>query len=211
MIEIELRYKIETEPDMSTFTLINEKAQRDVYYDVSQNGFEYALFQTRNFIRVRNGRSIDFKLDIGDDGHNFCKETNFDIESINDKNQGFLDVFNAVGISIEKGFNSFDEFIAVNKFFIFCPIDKKRKTYNEKDGVTVMLDDVKDLGMFVEVEVDLDDSDVSNKDEIVKGMEAFLRTNKLITENDERQGVGYVEMYLKRYNPSAYELGFFKN
>jgi len=208
MIEIELKYKIAKQPDLSGFTLKSEKSQKDIYFDTK----EYDLIRGGNFVRVRNDKRIDFKLDISDDSkHFYCKETSFDVASINDKNKDFLNVFKAINVAVKGGFNNFDQFIEVNDFVVLSPIIKQRKTYTKGESkIVISVDEVEKMGLFLEAEIVIDDNDNADKNQIIAQEEKFLIENKLITPNDKRLDYGYVELYLFEHNIKAYELGKYK-
>ena len=207
MIEIELRFKIANEPDLNNLIFKKDKIQKDVYFDTP----DYKMFLGGNFMRTRNDKRIDFKLDIGDTEHNYCQETSFDVADINGKNINFTNVFKELGIDINTNFTNFDGFISVNNFIIFCPIVKQRKVYTtSKSNIIISIDKVENLGFFLEAEVTIDDNDLSDKNAIVADIKKFLVDNKLICPKDVEQKIGYVELYLMEHNPKAYKLGKFK-
>ena len=205
MIEIELRYKITKEPNLDNFTFKSEKVQKDVYYDTPN----YSMLSSGNFMRTRNDKRIDFKLEVGDLKHNFCKETSFDVTEINGRNKDFLNVFKSLAIDINNDFNSFDDFIKANEFLVLAPIIKQRKSYTNGE-MNIAIDKVNDIGQFLEAEVMIDDNEDTDIDAILEQIEQTLISNNIIAKGAAKQSVGYVELYLLEHNKPVYELGKFK-
>lgn len=75
---------------------------------------------------------------------------------------------------------------------IVCVVDKKRSTY-ERDGVSVMLDEVKDLGRFIEVEIVAEEK---MRDESVALIQSMAEELGLKPENVV-SGIGYPDLFLK--------------
>ena len=208
MIEFELKFKIIKLP--IGFKNLNCKktfSETDNYYDTHNN----CLIKNGNFLRLRNDYKIDFKLDIGDDFHLYCKETSFTKDSINSKNNEFIKIFKYLKIEINTNFNSFNEFIKKNNFNLIAPICKTRSVYAICENMNVTVDSVNCLGDFVEIEMMFDDNiNLDNKIKIKNDIISILKNNDLYFDDFLEQQVGYVELYLKENNPAIYELGKFK-
>lgn len=69
MIEIELKYELESKLKLDLNNSF-EKIVEDIYYDTS----DYKLLRSGNFLRIRNNKSLDFKLNADDLGHLYCKK-----------------------------------------------------------------------------------------------------------------------------------------
>ena len=79
MIELELKYKLTHIPEATVkLEKVKTKAQTDIYYDTQ----DYDLIRKGNFLRVRNGEKLEFKVDLDDASHLYCKETVFKIKEI---------------------------------------------------------------------------------------------------------------------------------
>lgn len=203
MIEIELKLKVDKFDEPKNLVLSSEKSGVDVYYDTA----DYALLKTGNFLRNRNNKSVDFKLNLNDLSHTYCKEENFEYENFanSKKLQG---IFEKIKLKYNSNFKSFEEFLKINNFCTLAVVDKKRKTY-KLDDLTICYDDVKDVGKFVEIELDLPDGTIFDKDEKTKYMlDKFLQNVKV--GKYQKVSIGYVELYLKEYNKEAYNLGLYK-
>lgn len=201
MIELELKYKLNKIPDI-TEKISDEKEVEDIYYDTS----DYKLIRKGNFLRLRNKKSIDFKLSTNDLTHLFCKETNFSIDKF--KGKEITEVLNNIGVNIEV--SSFDELIkALN---ILAPIKKHRKVYQLEPNVVMVIDKVEELGIFLEIEYDIDKESITQEEAVYykKYLVDILKKKNLISDADEEIHVGYVELYLKKYNMNAYNLGLYK-
>ena len=72
------------------------------------------------------------------------------------------------------------------------------------------LDDARDIGKFIEIEMDLPDGTEFDKSKITSYMIDKL-TSKNLLGSYKKVNIGYVELYLKRHNIEAYNLGLFKD
>lgn len=75
MIELELKYKLNKKPNIQE-EITKENDVEDIYYDTQ----DYTMLRNGNFLRLRNKRSLDFKLNTNDKTHFYCKETNFSVD-----------------------------------------------------------------------------------------------------------------------------------
>ena len=203
MVEIEIKLKVDNFFNTENLQFIDEKHILDIYFDTSN----YDLLRTGNFLRNRNNKKIDFKLNIGDMSHTYCKETSFRYDNfVNSDDIHFI--FRKLNMQYDPNYQNFNEFLLKNDMKSLAVIDKQRKTY-KYDDLVISFDDVKDIGKFIEIEINLPDDTVFDKDEIVENM---LSKIKNVTELNEYEkiNIGYVELYLKKFSPSAFELGLFK-
>jgi adenylate cyclase class IV len=212
MIELELKYKIKQMPSLlGALRPEKTKIQKDYYYDTS----DYALLKGGNFLRVRNNDVIEFKIDIGDDTHLYCEETSFAVNDLAQKNNEINKVFQSLSLPYEKRFHDLGEFISVYNLSLLAPVVKVRKSYKPTDNkaITVSVDDVDEIGLYIEIEymIDSDDSSSDNYRRYKKELENFLCEENLITDEDIAMSIGYVEIYLKENNRNAYNLGKFKD
>lgn len=202
MIEIELKYelknkvKVDLKPD-------KEKTVEDIYYDAE----DYQLLKNGNFLRIRNGAQLDFKINANDMSHLYCKETNF---SYDDENASEIkDLLKKLGIDIS--FTSLDELF--KKLKILAPIKKKRYTYKLEEKVVMVIDEVENLGTFLEIEYDYDGDEITKEQgEYYKNyLKDVLKKHNLLNDDMLEVRIGYVELYLKKYNKEAYNLGIYKD
>lgn len=203
MVEFELKFEVENFPDMSKYKVLKEKHIVDVYYDTN----DYKLISTGNFLRNRNNSKIDFKLDIGDMSHTFCNETSFNYAGFK-SNNSIEQIFKSLKIPYNAKFNSFEEFIDANNLSKLAIIDKTRREF-KINNMVVSLDEAKNIGKFIEVEIELPDDAEFNQEQLTKQMTGLL-TNTLKLSNFTKVNIGYVELYLKKHNIKAYNLGLFK-
>lgn len=204
MIEFELKLRVNEFPKIDEKFFVKEKRVFDVYYDTEK----YDLLIGGNFLRVRNKDKIDFKLNIGDDSHSYCKETSFSVDSFS-QNENVKQIFKVMSVNYEHNYKNFEEFLKVNGLVKLAVVDKQRKTYKIGD-IEVSLDDTKDIGKFIEIEKDFPDDYVFEKDKVRK--EILEQFRKVVTlKGFEFVDIGYVELYLKAHNPKAYNLGKFKD
>lgn len=201
MIEIELKLQVDKFPDMGE--PLKEKRVVDKYFDTE----DYKLIATGNFLRNRNNKMVDFKLNIGDLSHSYCRETGFDYDKFVPSKSLEL-IFNAIGLKYNSNFSNFEEFLKVNQLKELAEIDKVRRTY-KIDDLEISLDDAKDIGKFIEIEYDLPDGTEFDKDEIINFMIKKMQ-DICCLDNYKKVNIGYVELYLKKHNKKAYNLGLFK-
>lgn len=199
MIEIELKYELESRLKLN-LNSSSEKIVEDIYYDTS----DYKLLKSGNFLRIRNNKSLDFKLNANDLSHLYCKETNFDL---NDSNIDSINsILNSLGID-----EKFESIIDLkSKFGVLAPIKKKRTTYNLEDSIVMSIDEVEDLGYFLEIEYDLDKDEVDDADYYKNLLIEFLKKYHIYDKLSREVHIGYVELYLKKYNIEAYKLGIYQ-
>lgn len=199
MIEIELKYELKNKLDLGLMPT-SEKTVEDIYYDTK----DYKLLKNGNFLRIRNGKQLDFKLNANDLSHLYCKETNYELN--NDNLYEINKILNDLGIiinltSIEDIFRELD---------VLAPIKKKRKSYTLEDNVIMVIDEVEDLGSFLEIEYDLD-KDVLDDGKYYKNLLInILKKYNIFDESFREVHIGYVELYLKKYNIEAYKLGLYQ-
>ena len=204
MIEFELKLEVENFPDLSSLEQFDDKHIVDTYYDTK----DYALLSTGNFLRNRNNRKVDFKLNIGDASHTFCNETRFNFEKFA-PNKDLQAIFENLGLRLNPNFESFDSFLKANNLSLLAIIDKHRKSF-KFDDLVVCLDEAKDIGKFIEIECMLPDNEKFDKDKLSSAMLEKLKNANFLPPCKPVK-IGYVELYLKRHNPTAYNLGLYKD
>lgn len=163
IIEVESRFMVKNMQALNKFIesdleFIEEKTERDVYYDTPAGDW----FKKGVFIRLRNHTVIDFKFNIKDflsknkyGSHTHCSEFSFSYPLKKKDWQGFMQVLNILGIH-EPPNNSFEEFLEVNALSESIVIEKKRKIFF-KDDMTICVDEVERLGTFLELEILVND------------------------------------------------------
>lgn len=156
-IEIELRYEVlkpEQLPSfLAPFEKLHQKHDIDIYLDTPAA----TLYQRGIFIRIRNGKKLDFKfnratlenpdLAIQD----YCEEYSFplplqeqDLAKIN----GLLISLNLTPMIVA----DLEDLKSANNFDTHYTVDKLRTSYKH-NSFTLCLDEVADLGTFLEIEL----------------------------------------------------------
>lgn len=201
MIEIELKYKLKNFPKVG-FPLLEERTEEDIYYDTKN----YELLRNGNFLRIRNHEKIDFKLSTNDITHLYCKETRFSFSPF--PSSKIEAVFHSLNLDIRCG--NYEEF--TQNLTVLAPILKKRKTYKINDSITMVLDEVDNLGYFLEIEYDVEQDSITEEEgkEYEEVLKNVLEENHLLTEGAKKVTIGYVELYLKEHNIEAYHLGLYQ-
>ena len=209
MIEFEMKYKLKEKPkELNSFAIANIINQCDVYYDTN----DFKLIKDGNFLRIRNNEKIDFKIDIDDNMHLYCKETSFKISEINKNILLINQILENIGLPISENVTGIENFLLKNNFNELAKIDKIRTIYNFNKNCTIYIDEVKNLGLFLEAEIIIE-NDTINRSDVDKFKNKIIKTLKdanIIYNTSEIINTGYVELYLLTHNPEAYELGKFK-
>jgi len=205
-IEIELRYQILDEVEISNFVkklnFLSVNRVVDCYLDTVNAD----LFKRGIYIRVRNGKKLDIKFnnaclkDPNLELQSYCEEYSFDMpfsnESINQINK-----LHAI-LSL-KEITSFDlnNYKNANKLIEHRTVDKIRSSYNI-DDFTIVIDDVNELGKFLEIEVMA--SNINNIDSVKEKMQMLLADLKL-----KPLLTGYDALILRKQNFKQYIQGRF--
>lgn len=192
MKEFEIKSKIHSFEEINNFlqSLSFEKERRiiDVYYDTPN----YKFFELGVFIRIRNDKKLDVKYNnnLVDISHLSCTEYSFDYPLNLQNSQYLSEFFTEIGLLNNNQitnnlFRNFD-------LNTFVTIDKMRQTFISED-IEVAIDNVKDLGNFIEIE-------------------ARNSATIFVMETAKKLGldnllIGYVELYLRKYAFETYLKG----
>jgi adenylate cyclase class IV len=209
MIELELRFELDGNvPDMSKYPVVKQLHQEDVYYDTKG----YDMLRAGNFLRVRNDYKIDFKTNLDDPTHLYCKETSFKCDEISQKISEINDVLKMVGLPHDKSFGDFSSFVKNNDLNVLSLIKKDRIGYKVTDKLKVYLDNAQDMGWYLEAEYMIDAENITKEQgqSYKEEMLSILREKGIISDKDKMVNIGYVELYLEKHNPEAYRLGLYQ-
>lgn len=208
-IEIERKFAINNPQIIENFisdsSFIKEKRDVDVYYDTIDGN----LFKKGIFLRVRNNKKMEFKLNLNDflneqgGDHSSCTEFSFDLPFSLDRRDSINEVLALLGLEQIQEI-SFDSLLETNKLNVFVTINKNRLTYKTTDGFTLCVDNVQDLGSFVEIEQLATSQD--QVDDILKQIDQKFG----IPLGSEHLPIGYVELYLRKNNFGMYKAGKYK-
>ena len=209
MIELELKYEIETIPKvLKNYEIINKKEQIDIQYDTPN----YDLIYKGNFLRIRDGKRLEFKLFAGDTSHLYCKETDFELDQLSNNKDIINELLKSINLKTVEDLNTFNQIIESNNFIVLSPIIKHRTTYKYDEECTISIDEVDDLGLFMECEIMIDINSLSEEkaNKIKEQFISKLKGSKIITGKEKNVNIGYVELYLLKHNIKAYNLGIYK-
>lgn len=206
MIEIELKFKIDSIPKgVQGLRLVKTSEGQDLYYDTQ----DLRLISKGNFLRSRNNDVVDFKLDIGNDSHFVCKETSFKISDIKSDNNDLVDLLASLELGVNDPFDNFEGL--VGNLRLIAPIIKKRSVYEADNNLSITIDDVEGLGLFMEAEVMVEDDHASdNFNEIRDNITKTLKEKNILNDKCIPVSIGYVELYLMEHDRPTYEAGKFK-
>ena len=209
MIELELKYELNTIPSsVGKLKIIKQKEQEDIYYDTPN----YDLLKKGNFLRVRDGKRMEFKLFAGDTSHLFCQETVYNLDSFDSNQENINKILASLDLKPVENLNSFKQICDINNLQILCPIVKHRTSYTYDENCTISIDQVDNLGLFMEDEIMINSESLSTSqaNQIKEQFVTNLQNSEILTGNEKKVNVGYVELYLLKHNIEAYNLGMYK-
>lgn len=205
-IEIELRYEVLKPEQLSLFVAPLQKKHIkhdvDIYFDTPND----YLHKNGIYIRIRNNKKLDIKFNRAClDNPNlaiqdYCEEHSFalplqetDLRKIND----LLMSLNLKPMSIA----SLENLKSVNQFHEQCIVDKMRTSYTF-NNFTICIDEVKDLGIFLEIELM---ADTAENVALVK------QEMLLLLEGLDLKAIktGYINLLLRKKDFEHYLLGRF--
>lgn len=209
MYEIELKFEdirgdfisfLSTQKCSSCVTTIDE------YYDHVDS---YDLFLKGIFLRMRiepHRTAFEFKFGTRDmkvtDQHVYCQEESFELTTLSNSLERLERTASSIGLLWGNNIKNIREFISLNNLGPFMKISKVRHTY-KLDRLLISWDKCEELGEFIEIESsEMEDDKVA---QTISKMEALTKNYQL-----KRINIGYVELYLKKFQPHLYERGRFK-
>lgn len=203
MIEFELKYRLAGGEHRFPAEAAKTVSQTDLYYDTADG----CLLRCGNFLRVREGARVEWKLFAGDTSHTYCAETGFPIGEAHGGNPAFAALCDHLGLRA-KG-TDFDAFLAENGMTLLARIAKRRTEYR-MGNLLLSHDIVEDVGEFLEAECHFDDAEKIDVDYEKARMDKRLRMRGILLAGDAPVTVGYVELYLKAHRPDLYALGLYR-
>jgi predicted adenylyl cyclase CyaB len=205
-IEIELRYEVLDKNQLTQFLaplkFLRSNQDIDIYYDNA----DAILYQKGIFIRNRNNKKLDIKfnracLDNPDLAiQDYCEEHSFALP-LQEKN---LSRINELLVSLQlqpSPIADLEELKKTNNFFEHYRVDKVRTSYSH-NSFTIAVDEVVDLGTFLEIE--LMAQDTQNLEEVKQEMVLFIAGLKL-----RPLRTGYGTLLLRKKDFKHYLLGRF--
>lgn len=202
MYEVELKFEALDSSLLDDFLSdgVRSKVKRtvDVYLDDKQANF----FKRGIFIRIRDNKTLEFKYNPKDFKHEFVVERNFELPLRKDKIQAFNQLLTVLGMKhLPPDQFNLKSFLELNDLHEFVVIDKRR-TVIIKEPFKFNLDEVKNLGLFVEIECHTDDE--AKIPALITDIKTLAKKLKLKLLN-----TGYVELYLRKYNYELYKQGLY--
>ena len=204
MIEVELKYEVPRESQRRVQEYLRQTISRgvvenrDTYYDTST----FALLQQAVFVRVRNHVQLQFKFnERADKAHAQSHEYAFpmvpditEAQQINALFRRFLPRWQTV--------SDVEQAISMNDLLELARIENTREQYVD-DEMSISFDHIADLGDFLELEIQGDDN--------IDTQQALTRLYAIASRLQlPPMRIGYVELWLRRYNMHAYQLGKYR-
>ncbi len=203
-IEIELRYEILDIKELYSFLAgtqqLHKKHDVDVYLDTP----ERILWQRGIFIRIRNNKKLDIKFNRAclDNPHidriDYCEEHSFALPLNHDDLQKLNTLLASLNLkTIAQA--DLKTLIKTNNLDTHYVVDKVRTSYVYQ-AFTIAIDEVKDLGTFLEIE--LMTQNAHDFEQVKNNMRIALAGLKL-----QPLRLGYCAQLLKKYDFTCYQRG----
>ena len=142
----------------------------------------------------------DFSQQSATGEHSSCSEFSFSLPLNETKIESINSVLNFLGMDTISA-ASIEHLLESNNLVEFVVINKNRKTYLTPENYTVCIDDVDTLGQFIEIErLAMPGDDINLILRQIDEIYGASQESKHIT-------VGYVELYLRKYNFDLYKSG----
>lgn len=196
--EVEFRFNVDDEKRARAFLgsmkFLGKKKQKDVYFDTRDGG----LYKRGVFIRLRNGKILDFKFNLEDDAHEDCDEHSFHIPLSPEDREGLDKVCETLGLNPPRNM-ILEEFLRMNMLRELVTIDKVRENFSDGE-FAYSFDKVRGFGLFMEIE---------SMAESGTDMESLKRRMREIVSplNPRFIPVGYIEFFMRELDFDLYKLG----
>ena len=129
--------------------------------------------------------------------------------AVSSKNECFQATLKVIGISSNHNFSDFSEFSKNISLKILATINKKRSVYFLEEGIKLTFDKVNWLGKFIEIEKNIDDKIYDES--LVKKQVLELMKRYIYDQAFNEVHIGYVELFLLKYNSKIYKIGKYKD
>ncbi|MGH2497249.1 MAG: CYTH domain-containing protein [Ktedonobacteraceae bacterium] len=204
MIEVELKCDLSSAlwPRLQEKLQATEFCERVTNYDVYYDTWSFDLLRQAVFVRVRNHRQLQFKFNTEQDkAHTHCVERTFSLPLDPVSTEEANTLFARFLPEWINGF-WFEKAIEKNDLTELAFIENARETYS-MNNMYISIDHVKDLGEFLEIEIHGEEG--GNTGEALTKLKTFASDI-----NIEPVNLGYVEMWLRKHNPLAYQQGRYR-
>jgi adenylate cyclase class IV len=201
LIEVEL--KCELSPQL--LEKVRQKIQgmqfrgtaynHDIYYDTPT----WDLLRRAVFVRVRNNQKIEFKFnEDASQEHKLAFERVFPLQTSPSELDKLNSLF-AYFLPTWQSATSFEDALTKNNLTQLVTVNNTREAY-ANEYIDLSIDHVKGLGDFLEVETQCEeDGDTIQAQARLQAFVADLHVQHI--------KVGYVELWLYKHNPEAYQAG----
>lgn len=182
----------------ATMQLARRLSNADTYYDTK----EFDLLRQAVFVRVRNHRHLEFKFnERAAPAHIQSTERVFSLMP-EPRQAAEMNALFSRFLPRWRSANTVEEVLHQNGLIELARIENQRVQYTY-DDLLVCVDQVEGLGEFVEIEAQCEEGSDTNQ---VEALEA--QVHGFAAGFAARQvRVGYVELWLQKYLPQAYQMG----
>jgi adenylate cyclase class IV len=201
VIEVEMKFELlptsrsRLEEKLATMQFLGRLENSDTYYDTAS----FDLLSQAVFVRVRNHQHLEFKFNTeAAPAHIQSTERIFSLmpdlcrtEEMNALFSRFLPRWRFA--------DTVEEALHQNSLIVLAHIENRRAQY-AYENLVICVDEVEGLGEFVEIEMQCEDGSDTRH--------AVARVQDFAVGFDAPQVcVGYVELWLQKHHPRAYQMG----
>ena len=209
-IEVELKFQVLNPEKLKEIfgVLPDQKQNTDVYLDNKEGD----LFKRGIFVRVRDGKKLDFKFNmedgkVGTYDHTHCDEYSFELPLRLEDKEKFQEVCEI--LEMKPFENSLEDFKQNNSLSDLVIVDKKRCSFS-KNGFIITVDELTGVGNYLEIEKDVEIEALSAEeekrmlDDIKKDINDYVVSLGLDLKEIK---IGYCEIALRQKNFELYKMG----
>ncbi len=207
MTEVELKFEVapgswtQIEEQCAKLQLVCRLRNSDIYYDTARLDF----LSQAVFVRVRNQMHLEFKFnEQAASEHIQCTERVFSLIPEESQAEEMNTLF-ARFLPRWRSTNTVKEALRKNGLIELAHIENQRAQY-AYENLVVCADHVEGLGDFVEIEGQCEEgSDTSEVEALEEQMRRFAAGFAA-----RQVRVGYVELWLQKHHPQAYQRGKYR-
>ena len=172
----------------------NEFYQIDEYFDTKEG----SLFETGVFVRVRDNNTLDIKYNPNflDTSHTVCNEYSYSGSLTPRNKQEIYDLLRDISLlpEVKSEHDKIRDFLMEIGLTSFVTINKKRRKILLDSKIDCVIDEIKGIGTFVELEV--------NTEDLLPLLKKWIDNLNL-----KNIPIGYVELWLKKHDIETYLRG----
>jgi len=201
VIEVEMKFELlptsrpQLEEKLATMQFLGRLENSDTYYDTAS----FDLLSQAVFVRVRNHQHLEFKFNLeAAPAHIQSTERIFSLMPDLYRTREMNALFSRF-LPRWRFADTVEEALHQNSLIELAHIENRRAQY-AYENLVICVDEVEGLGEFVEIEMQCEDGSDTHR--------AVARVQDFAVGFVAPQvSVGYVELWLQKHHPRAYQMG----